>query len=974
MVFAHDHHRLMARRIHEVLLISSPYDLYIMEEEGLLADRLSDEYALLHLTNAPAITQVASADEAMAMLERRHFDLVVTGLRVGKGKNVFEMAHAIKERHPQLPVALLTSETGRLASLRKRRDPADIDKIFLWHGDTRLFLAIIKSFEDEMNAEHDCLVEQVRMIILVEDSPTFYSDYLPLIYTEILDQTRSLIAEGTSDEEKLLRMASRPKILMAETYEKAVALYEQYRETVLGVISDIRFPRDGKLDADAGFAFTEMIKHENSDIPVLLQSRDVEKAYRASAFGAEFADKNSPLLLQELREFILRNFGFGPFVFFTPEGQEVGRAQTLRDMEKVIDEIPDDSIAYHASRNHFSNWLFARGEFGLATKLKPMRLEDFDTMEEVREALKEGLRSTRMVKRQARIARFSERDFDLSTPFIRFGEGSIGGKGRGIAFMSKLLADPKTAERFDNHRIFVPHTAAIGTDIFDRFLRRNRLHKVAMEETDDAVIAQKFLDAELGSKLVGELAAFLKRMNAPLAIRSSSLSEDSLSQPFAGLYATYMLPNNHPDFEVRLAQFLSAIKMVYASTYFSNPKAYMESNGIAVESEKMAVIIQRVVGRTHGDRYYPDVAGVAQSYNFFPVGYLKPEDGVAQLVLGLGTTAVRGDQALRFSPKYPSILPQYNRARDWLTLGQKEFAAINLTRQENPVPMDEDYSLTTGTLAQAEEDGVLAKLGGVYAREDDVVYEGLAREGPRVLTFKRVLGGNGFPLPRVVSEVLEIGSEGLGCPVEIEFACKLAQGEEPPAFAFLQIRPLVTGEEAEEVNVNGASEGSCIAITDRALGNGLFEGISNIVYVKPDAFDLAKTTAVAREIGRINKEMVARGETYILLGFGRWGTVNPQLGIPVAYAEVSHAKVIGEISTPTLDVEPSQGTHFFHNIASCRIGYLSLDTKRDFVDWSWLDEQPAATETHFVRHVRCATPLVTRIDGRTGRGAIFKPA
>ena len=965
----------MAKRIHEVLFVASPYDLYTMEEEGLLVDRISDEYALFHLTNAPVITQVSTAEEALQALDQAHFDLVITGLRVGKGTNVFEMARQIKSKHPTMPVVLLTSETGRLASLTKRREPGGIDKIFLWHGDTRLFLAIIKSLEDRLNAPHDCLEEQVRVIILVEDSPHFYSTYLPLIYTEILEQTRSLIAEGTSDEEKFLRMTSRPKILMAETFEEAVDLYNQYRTNVLGVVADIRFPFAGRLDPNAGFAFTEMIKSDNPDVPVLLQSRDVEKAERVRKLGAEFADKNSPHLLLNLRSFILEHFGFGDFVFRTKDGQEVGRARNLLEMEKVLADVPNESIEYHGGRNHFSNWLFARGEFDLAAKLRPLSLADFSSIDEVRQTLIRGLAATRRVKRMAYIARFSEREFDISTPFVRIGEGSIGGKGRGIAFMSKMLSDPAVAKRFDGQQIFVPHTAAIGTDIFDHFLDRNRLHKVAMEETDNEVIGKKFVEAELGPKVVGELAAFLKRVDGPLAIRSSSLYEDSISQPFAGLYATYMIPNNHPDFDKRLRQFARAIKMVYASTFFSNPKAYMESNNIAVESEKMAVIVQRVVGRKHGDYFCPDLAGVAQSYNFFPVGYLRPEDGVAQLVMGLGTLAVRGAQALRFSPKHPTILPQFGRPEDWLTHTQREFRAVDLTSRVDIMPTDETFTLATLDLASAEEYGFLAKLGGVYSPDDEVIYEGMHREGQRVLTFKRALDGTFFPIPKIIAEMLELGSTSMGCPVEIEFACNLAEGNEPATFAFLQIRPLVTGEEAEEVSVAGIGRDSCVATTHRALGNGVFDGITNIVYVKPKPFELSKTSEIAQEIGRINQEMVAKGETYILLGFGRWGTINPQLGIPVAYSQVSHAKVIGEISTPELDVEPSQGTHFFHNIASCRIGYLSIDVtgEEDFIDWKWLEKQPAAMELTHVKLIKTSDPIVTRIDGRTGRGAILKP-
>jgi hypothetical protein len=968
-------HRLMPKRIHEVLFVSSPYDLYMMEEEGLLSDRISDEYTLLHLTSAPAITRVSTADEALASIREGQFDLVVTGTRVGKGQNAADMARAIKEIRPDLPITLLTPMGGPPVAAVARRGRLAIDKVFHWRGDTRLFLAIIKSFEDRANAPHDCLEEHVRAIILVEDSPQFYSTYLPLMYTEIMEQTRSLIAEGATADEKLEHMMSRPKILMAESYEEAVGLYQQYRDKLLGVVSDIRFPRGGAIDPEAGFAFADVVKADNPDMPVLLQSQDVGNAGRARAAGASYADKNSPHLLAELRHFIRTYFGFGDFVFRLPDGREVGRVVTLAEMERAIASVPLPSIEYHSRRNHFSNWFFAHGEFEIAEKLRPLTISDFVSIEDVRQAVLEGLHEARIAKQRRTIARFSERNLDLSMAFMRFGTGSIGGKGRGIGFMSKLFADHAIADRFRGHQVEVPQTVAIGTDVFDRFLDRNRLHRLAIEGTDDATIAAAFLAAELEPRIVEDLSAFLKRAEGPLAVRSSSLSEDSLSQPFAGLYSTYLIPNNHPDFTERLRQFLAAVQLVYASTFFSNPKAFMEANGVSIEAEKMAVVIQRIVGNAHEGFFYPDVAGVAQSYNFFPVGYQKPEDGIAELVLGLGTMAVRGEQALRFCPRYPTILPQFGRPRDVVARSQRFFHALDLTRRSPHLFIDELLTVSAVPIEQAESHGVLARLGGTYAPEDDVIYEGLGREGTRVLTFNRLLSGSLFPLPTIISEVLEVGAGGLGCPVEIEFAAMLPRGNQPATFSFLQIRPLVSGEEAEEVDVSGIARDACVAASSHAMGNGNIAGLRNILYVKPEAFDLRRTPQIAAEVGRINSEMVSRGEHYLLIGFGRWGTANPQLGIPVAYAQISHAKVIAEVSTPDLNVEPSQGTHFFHNIVSCHIGYLSIDTgsSADFIDWEWLGQAEVVTDGDFVRHVRSAGPVTTRIDGRAGMGVILKP-
>jgi len=966
--------RLMSRRIREVLFVSSPYDLYVMEEEGLLADRISDEYTILHLTSAPTVTHTSTADEAIEIVKERDFDLVVTGLRVGKGKSPYEMAQSIKAIRPKLPVVMLAPETGMAPRDTKKVAGTAIDEVFYWHGDTRIFLAIIKRLEDAMNATHDCIEEGVRVIILVEDSPHFYSDYLPLIYTEIMEQTRSLVYEGATADEKLRMMRRRPKILLAKSYEQALEMFERYRRNILGVISDVRFPKGDIVDPEAGFSFAEMVKRENPDIPVLLQSKDTANIYRAGAIGASCLDKNSPHLLADVRKFIKTYFGFGAFVFRLPDGTEVGRAKTMLEMEKLLEKVPPESMEYHSRSNHFSNWFFARGEFALANELRPIKVSDFESIDAMRHDLIERIREARLAKRWQNIARFSEQNLDLSMIYMRFGGGSIGGKGRGIGFLSKIIQDPNVAERFKGHAVEVPQTVAIGTEVFDRFIDRNDLREIATESEEDERIARAFLDAELDPKIAGDLAAYLKRTDGPLAVRSSSLSEDSLSQPFAGRYSTYMLPNDHPDFDVRLRQFLSAIKLVYASTFFADPKAYMEANGISIENERMAIIIQRIVGRKHGDYFYPDVAGVAQSYNFFPVGYLKPEDGISQLVMGLGTMAVRGERALRFCPRYPAILPQFGRPADILARSQRSFHALDLTKNAREISIDENVTLTSLDLGTAESHGILPMLGGTYSRDDDLIYEGLGRPGPRVLTFQKLLSGTIFPLPALLNEMLELGSEGMGCPVEMEFAASLPAGGERPVLSMLQIRPLVTGEEAEEVTVEGIERARCIAQSEMAMGNGNFSDLRDLVYVKPEAFDPRRSAEIAADIGRLNTHMVARGDRYILMGFGRWGTANPLLGIPVAYAQISHAKVIAEISTEALNVEPSQGTHFFHNITSSRIGYLSIDDAEGcgFVDWKWLKKQRPALETAFIKHIRLKKPIVTRIDGRTSKGVILK--
>ena len=967
---------LMQNRIQQILLVSSSYDRYILEEEGLLYQRVSNEYAYFHLTHSPVITQVPTGEDAIEMVKERTFDLVITQLRIGV-LNAFAMGRKIKDIHPDLPVVLITSETGRISWLRKKRDTSGIDKVFYWHGDAKLFLVIIKSIEDEMNADHDLCVGQVRLIILAEDSPHFYSHYLPTIYTEIMEQTRLMISQEVSEEEKYYRMSTRPKILLVETYEDAIRLYMRYRDNVLGIISDLRFPRAGELDPKAGTAFAGFVKKDNPGIPILIQSREPDGGRLAAEVCAFYVAKNSPRLLQKLRRFVLDNFGFGDFIFHDPAtGEEIARAQDLLQMEEILRTIPSTSLEYHSKHNHFSNWLFARGEFDLAARLRPKQVDDFDDLDELRGYLIRELASTREKKQRGVIVDFSEKNFDLTHKFIRFGSGSIGGKARGIIFVGRLLNDLKIEKQFPDAKVSVPKTAVIGTDVFDRFLESTDLYEFAVSCNDDDKIARRFLEARLHPDLLDDLRCFLRQVDYPLAVRSSSLSEDSQSQPFAGLYSTYMLPNNHPDLEERLSHLSQAIRLIYSSTFFQDPKAYLEANALAIEGEKMGIILQEMVGHRHGDYFYPDLAGVAQSYNFFPVSYMKPEDGVAQVVLGLGTMAVQGGRALRFSPRYPGIKPQLSSPRDVLSRSQRAFYALDLTSSHKPLSRNEKENLALLDLAAAETHGTLDRVGGVYSVEDDMIYEGLYRKGKRVVTFSRLLQGKSYPLAPILTYLLEMGNREMGGPVEIEFAVNFnQQSHEPPQLFFLQIRPLVTGVERDDVSVDNIAPEKIAARTDQAMGHGVISHIKNIVYVRPDRFDISRTTRIAEEIGRVNSRMVEEREGYLLIGLGRWGTVNPQLGVPVAYAQISHAKVIAEVSIDAYNIEPSQGTHFFHNIISNRIGYLSINAStkgKDFLDWDWLDSLPAEEEGMFVRHLRLSQPIQVRLDGHTGRGVILK--
>ncbi|RPI05962.1 MAG: response regulator [Ignavibacteriae bacterium] len=969
----------MRIKVRDILLVASLYDQYLFEEDGRLYELIRQEFQVLNLSHPPEITHVTSGEEAIELLTSgENFDLVITTLHI-EDMPVIRFAQKIRQTGIDIPILLLAYDNREKKEIVTNYDTSVFDRIFIWQGDYRLIVAMIKHVEDKLNVQNDTATVGVQVIILVEDDIAFYSTYLPLLYTQILNQSQRLVSEGVNLTHRFLRLRARPKILLCSTYEEAWSSFEKYEEYVLGVISDIDFLREGEKDPKAGFKFAESVRKRKEDIPILLQSGDAQAAAEAFELGAGFLQKGSPTLLRDLNNFVMTHFGFGDFIFRTPDGVEVGRATNLKELEEQLQKVPDECIQFHARRNHFSNWLKARTEFWLAHKLRPQKVEDFATIRDMRDDLIGALRLYQETRQRGLITEFSKETFDIKNSFARIGTGSVGGKARGLGFVNTLINNYHLRDRFEGVEISVPSAIVIATDVFDKFIRENQLDKVILESKNDDELLQRFVDAPFfPPDVIFRLIDYLELSLEPLAVRSSSLLEDSQYQPFAGVYQTYMIPNNNSDPKIRLMELLESIKLVYASTYSKRAKDYMKATPYRLEEEKMAVIIQRMVGTSHNNRFYPEFAGVAKSYNFYPVPPQKSEDGIVQVALGLGFTVVEGRNSVRFCPKFPRHLLQFFSTKETIRNAQQEYLALDLTstfsheNHETPDVMIKHYDLRT-----AEEDNTLYYVGSTYSPEDDSVYDGVSREGKRVVTFAPVLKYKIFPLPEILDLILDMGTWGMGTHVEIEFAVNM---NTPPGsakeFAMLQIRPLVMSLEFEELDVEQFKQENLICQSEQVLGNGAIQDIYDIVMVDAERFERSKSKETAREVGEINARLLAENRPYVLIGMGRWGSMDPWLGIPVTWDQISGAAVIVESGFKDIDVTPSQGSHFFQNITSFRIGYFTVDALHHlgFIDWEWLKAQPALRELKHVRHLRFERSIIAKINGRKNKGVIVKPA
>lgn len=969
--------KLMRYKIREILLVSSIYDNYLFEEDGRLYELIREEYQSLNLSFAPELIHVTTGEEALEMLSSGNtFDLIITTLHI-EDMHVVKFAKMVRQSGINLPIVLLAYDNRERKELTTNYDTSIFERIFIWSGDYRLLIGIVKFIEDRVNVENDTKNIGVQSIIVVEDNIKFYSSYLPIIYTEVFKQSQRLIQEGVNLTHKFLRMRARPKILLCTTYEEAWSYYEKYQEYVLGLILDINFRHHGVKDPEAGIRFARTVKSQHDDIPILLQSSDAGFREKAYQIGASFMHKYSPRLLQELREFMLQNFGFGDFVFMNNEAHEVFRASNLSQLEEALKLIPDESLVYHASRNHFSKWLKARTEFYLAHKLRPHKVTDFESIQGLRDRLLISLQEYRKLQQSGIIFDFRKDLFDTKNSFARIGGGSLGGKARGLGFINTLLTNYNLKHKFDDVEISVPSAIVIGTDVFDRFISDNKLDSIVNTEIDDLTLTQKFVDSVIfPEEITAKLREFLEITHCPLAVRSSSLLEDSQFLPFAGVYETYMIPNSNPDIEIRLDELLQSIKSVYASTFHIKARDYIKSSSYRLEEEKMAVVVQRLVGAKRQERFYPDFAGVAKSYNFYPIAPQKSNDGIAQVALGLGKTVVDGGNSIRFCPKYPKHMLQFFSTKETLKTAQQKFYALDLNgKLEHHPESIEDQLVRSYDLSDSEKDGTLYSVGSTYSSENEAIYDGLSRNGVRVVTFAPILKHKLFPLPEILDLLLDFGSWGMGTPVEIEFAVNLEvpQGERKE-FAMLQMRPMVLSRESEELIIGEINKDETICYSTQVLGNGAVNGVQDIVVVDYEKFDRAKSKEVVQEVSKLNAKLLAERKPYILFGVGRWGSLDPWLGIPVTWDQISGAAVIVESGFKDFSVTPSQGSHFFQNLTSFRVGYFTVNADNNsFIDWQWLCKQTAVEELVYTKHLRFEQPITIRMNGHENRGVIYKP-
>jgi CheY-like chemotaxis protein len=972
-----DFQKLMRFKIRDILLVSSLYDQYLFEEDGRLYELIRQEFQVLNLSHPPEITHVTTGSEALEIMpSQERFDLIITTLHI-EDMHPATFARRVREAGLDTPIVLLAYDNRERKELVNHYDTSIFEKIFIWQGDYRLLIAIIKYVEDKLNVETDTQAVGVQSIILVEDNVKFYSAYLPIIYTEILNQSQRLIREGINLSHRFLRMRARPKILLCYDYEEAWRYFEKYQDFVLGVISDINFKRGGVKDPEAGLRFARAVKELHDDIPILLQSKDASFAEPAREIGAHFLRKGSPTLLHDLRAFMVTNFGFGDFTFRTPSGEVVGRATDLNSLEEQLGTVPEESIFYHAKRNHFSNWLKARTEFWLADRLRPRKVEDFASVNDLRSELIRSLRLYRELRQRGLVTDFSKETFDPKNSYARIGSGSLGGKARGLGFINTLINSYNIHDRFPDVEISVPSAVVIATDVFDRFVEENGLVHLAQTQVDDEELCRRFLEAPLfPEEVIGKLADFLHVIREPLAVRSSSLLEDSQYMPFAGVYQTYMIPNNDPDDAVRLTDLLRSIRLVYASTFAKKARDYMKATEYRLEEEKMAVVIQRMVGAGRNGRFYPDFAGVGKSYNFYPVPPQKSTDGIVLVALGLGKTVVEGGNTVRFCPKYPRHLLQFFSVNETVRNAQQEFYALTLTGGQGAGVWNPELFVRKYDLTAAEADQTLFYVGSTYSPDNESVYDGVSRSGKRVVTFAPILKHKAFPLAEILDLVLEMGAWGMGTPVEIEFAVNMhVPPAAPKEFALLQIRPLVLSREHEEFNLADTDPDGVICQSQQVLGNGAFTDIFDAIVVNIHTFDRSKSRQAADEIGLLNSKLMAMQRPYILVGVGRWGSLDQWLGIPVTWDQIAGVCTIVESGFKDISVTPSQGSHFFQNITSFKVGYFTIDSEQrvGFIDWEWLLSQPAAEEHGVVRHLRFSRPVTVKINGRRGYGIITKP-
>lgn len=965
---------LMTKRIFNVLLVANPYDAFMLEDDGRIDEKIFNEYMNLSLRYPPRFTQVSTEEETWKQLANTTFDLVIC-MPGTDNSDTFEIARSIKNKYSHIPLVVLTPFSHGITARMEHEDLSIFEYVFCWLGNTDLLVSIIKLIEDKMNLEHDVKEVGVQMIMLVEDSIRFYSSVLPNLYKFVLKQSQEFATEALNAHQRTLRMRGRPKIVLTRTYEEAMDLYNKYEKNVLGIITDARYPRGGVVDPMAGIKLLAEIRYRDPFIPLILQSSEVDNKVYAGRYDASFVDKNSKKMNIDLREIISEHFGFGDFIFRNPDTfEEVARVRNLKELQNIIFSIPKESLLYHISRNHVSRWLYSRAMFPPAEFLKQITWKSLQDIDAHRRIIFEAIVKYRKMKNQGVVAVFQRDRFDRYSNFARIGEGSLGGKGRGLAFIDNMVKRHIEFDEFENATVVIPKTVVLCTDIFDEFMDTNGLYQVALSDADDDTILKAFLRAKLPDRLVEDFFAFFDVVKSPIAIRSSSLLEDSHYQPFAGIYSTYMIPYLEDKYEM-LRMLSDAIKGVYASVYYRDSKAYMQATSNVIDQEKMAVILQEVVGTQYGDRFYPSISGVARSLNYYPIGDETAEEGTVSLALGLGKYIVDGGLTLRICPYHPNQVLQTSEMEIALRETQTRFYALDLKNTGHNFSLDDGFNLLKLPVKEADNDGALNFIASTYDPYDMVIRDGIYPGGRKLITFANVLQHDVFPLPRILQLAQEYGQSEMRRPVEIEFAVTLNAQKKTGVFYLLQIRPMVDIKAVLDEDLNLIKDENVLLRSNNSLGHGIMEDIHDIIYVKTEGYTASNNPTIAYEIEKMNRKFLDEGKHYILVGPGRWGSSDSWLGIPVKWPHISAARIIVEAGLTNYRVDPSQGTHFFQNLTSFGVGYFTINSYMNdgVYNQDILNAQPAVEETQFIRHVRFDTPLIVKMDGKKKQGVVMLP-
>ncbi len=965
---------LMNKRIYNILLIATKYDAFMLEDDGRVDEQIFNEYVSLSLRYPPRFTQVTSKEEALEEMSKRNFELVIYMPNMDD-PDMFGSAKVIKENYPDIPIVVLTPFSKEVSKRVANEDLSSFDYIFSWLGNSELLLAIIKLIEDKMNVPDDTQSVGVQIILLVEDSIRFYSSALPHLYRFVLEQSQEFSKEALNAHQRTLRMRGRPKIKLARNYEEAVRIFDQYRDNILGIISDMSFSREGKKDPYAGYRFGQYVRETGMIIPIILESSESSNESYAKQLKASFIDKNSKSYPQDLRKKIMERFGFGDFVILNPDTkEEIMRIRDLKDLQKKIFDIPDKSLHYHLSRNHFSRFFYSRAMFPPAELLRRIDVSEYKDMQDARQLIFDVIVQYRRMKNSGVVAVYQKERFDEYSNFARIGEGSLGGKGRGLAFIGAMV---KRYPEFDSNHfgVNIPRTVVICTDIFDTFMETNDLYPLALSDASDENILKYFLRASLPASLVEDFMAFFDVIKGPIAVRSSSLLEDSHYQPFAGIYSTYMVPKVEDKYEM-LRAVSDAIKAVYASVFFKDSKAYMTATSNVIDQEKMAIVLQEVIGTQYDTYFYPNISGVARSLNFYPLGNEKAEDGIANIALGLGKYIVDGGQTLRFSPRHPHNILQMSTLDFALRETQTRFYALDLTNQAKQFSVDDSFNLARLSLKEADAHGGLKFLVSTYDPYDQVIRDGYYPGGRKILSFANILQHGVFPLAETLDRILHVGQDEMGRPIEIEFAVTINPDDYTKAtFYLLQIRPIVDNKEVMNEDLTQTDINDTILYSTSVLGHGIVQNVQDIIYVKTESFNSANNQLIGYELEKMNRKFTDTDSNYILVGPGRWGSSDPWLGIPVKWPHICNARVIVECGLENYRIDPSQGTHFFQNLTSFGVGYFTVNPfKKDgWFDEAYLNSLPAVEETNYLRHVRFDKPAVIKMNGQKSLGLILKP-